>query len=60
MMSNYTTKKELLEMIKDIPDDTPIVLCVRGNSTKDYEVDMKMIAYENDNGVLIIKDSLSY
>ena len=59
MMSNYTTKKELLEMIKDIPDDTPIVLCVRGNSTKDYEVDMK-IAYENDNGVLIIKDSLSY
>lgn len=55
-----TTKKELLEMIKNIPDDAQIVLKVRGNSTTDYSANEKIVAFENNNGVLIIRDELDY
>lgn len=52
-----TTKAELLEIIKDIPDSAEIVLKVRCNSTTDY-AEQSIIAFENSNGVLIIKDNL--
>lgn len=56
-----TTWKELKEMIErtDITDDTQIVLQVRGNSSEDYK-ENGIVAYENEYGVLIIKDKLSY
>jgi hypothetical protein len=54
-----TTKKELLEMIQNIDDDTEIVLQVRGNKSSDYGKDERIIAFENRNGVLIIMDMLS-
>lgn len=54
-----TTKKELLEMLEDIPNNAQIILKVRGNSTTDYS-NQKIVAYENDYGVLIIGDELSY
>ena len=54
-----TTKKELLEMLEDIPDNAQIILRVRGNSSTDYS-NQKIVAYENHNGVLIIEDELSY
>ena len=56
-----TTWKELREMIEEegIGDDTQIILRVRGNSTEDYS-ENGIVAFENSNGVLIIKDKLSY
>ena len=56
-----TTWKELREMIEEegISDDTQIILRVRGNSTEDYS-ENGIVAFENSNGVLIIKDRLSY
>ncbi len=56
-----TTWKELREMIEEegISDDTQIILRVRGNSTEDYS-ENGIVAFENSNGVLIIKDKLSY
>ena len=56
-----TTWKELREMIEEegISDDTQIILRVRGNSTEDYR-ENGIVAFENSNGVLIIKDKLSY
>ena len=42
-----------------ISDDTQIILRVRGNSTEDYS-ENGIVAFENSNGVLIIKDKLSY
>lgn len=57
-----TTWKELKEMIKNegVNDDTQIVVKVRGNSTEDYSSENGVMAYMNENGVLIIKDKLSY
>ena len=52
-----TTKRELLEMLEGIPDSAEIVLKVRGNSTTDY-ANQTIVAFENSNGVLIIKDNL--
>lgn len=60
MKKNYTTKKELMEMLEGVSEEAPIVLKVRGNSTKDYETNMKIIAFENSHGVLVIVDELSY
>ena len=56
-----TTWKELREMNEEegISDDTQIILRVRGNSTEDYS-ENGIVAFENSNGVLIIKDKLSY
>lgn len=56
-----TTWKELREMIEEegVSDDTQIILRVRGNSTEDYS-ENGIVAFENSNGVLIIKDKLSY
>lgn len=56
-----TTWKELKEMIENegAVDNTQIVAKVRGSSTEDYSVDNSIIAYMNENGVLIIKDKLS-
>lgn len=55
------TWKELREMIEEegVRDDTQIILRVRGNSTEDYS-ENGIVAFENSNGVLIIKDKLSY
>lgn len=53
-----TTKKELLKMIENISNNTQIILQVRGNSTTDYS-EQRISAYENVNGILIIKDKLS-
>lgn len=57
-----TTWKELKEMIENegVNDDTQIVVKVRGNSTEDYSSENGVMAYMNENGVLIIKDKLSY
>lgn len=57
-----TTWKELKEMIENegVNDDTQIVVKVRGNSTEDYSSENGVVAYINENGVLIIKDKLSY
>lgn len=52
------TKKELMEMLEDISDNAQIVLKVRGNSTTDYKEE-RIVAFENDNGILIIQDKLS-
>jgi hypothetical protein len=54
-----TTKKELLEMIKDIPDNAKIILKVRGNSSTDY-TEQGVIAYMNSFDFLVIMDELSY
>ena len=54
-----TTKTELLRMLEDNPNSAEIVLKVRGNSTTDYS-DQSVVAYENNNGVIVIMDGLSY
>ncbi len=54
-----TTKQELLKMIEDIPNNAIIELKVRGNSTKDYS-ESSIIAFEDENGKLIIMDKLSF
>ena len=57
-----TTWKELKKMVENegVNDDTQIVVKVRGNSTEDYSSENGVVAYINENGVLIIKDKLSY
>lgn len=54
-----TTKRELIEMLEGIPDNAEIILKVRGNSTTDYS-DQRIIAYESENGGIVIEDELSY
>jgi hypothetical protein len=53
-----TTKKELMEMLGKVSDNAQIVLKVRVDSTTDYS-EQRIVAFENNNGVLIIKDKLS-
>lgn len=56
-----TTWKELKEMIENegVNDDTQIVVKVRGNGTEDFYDDNRVLAFLNQNGVLIIKDKVS-
>lgn len=57
-----TTKKELLEMLEDVSDNAEIILQVRGNSTRDYSTEERVVIEERfgSNGdVVIIKDKLS-
>lgn len=54
-----TTVGELRKMLEDMSDSQQIVMKVRCNSTEDYE-ENSIIAYENEYGVVIIKDKLSY
>lgn len=56
-----TTWKELKEMIENegVSDDTQIIMKVRCNSTEDYS-ENSIVASMNNNGVLIIKDKLSW
>ena len=55
-----TIKKELLKMMEEASDNTPIILRVRGNSTTDYYTTQEVVAYVDDDGRLIIQDKLSH